>query len=611
MPLDKRIHKVMIIGSGGVRVGQAAEFDYSGSQALKALREEGIKTVLLNPNVATLQTSHDMTDSLYLEPITPEFVEQVIQLEKPDGVLLSFGGQTALNIGVELEGKGVFERYGVRILGTPIEAVKTTEDRESFKRALDRVGAKTAPSRSAHSTEEAEHITNELGFPVMLRPAYILGGLGSQVVRRKEDLEPAVRAALMSSPIGQVLVEKYLHHWKEVEYEMVRDGADNCIAVCNMENFDPLGIHTGDSIVVAPSQTLTNSEYHRLRAASIRIVRSIGIVGECNIQFALDPRSETFFVIEINARLSRSSALASKATGYPLAYVAAKLALGYNLDEITNKVTGVTQACFEPALDYIVVKVPKWEMRKFEGVETSIGSQMKSIGEVMSIGRRFEEAIQKAVRMLELGRELVEKRKRSQKTIQKELRDPTDDRLFTVVDAFMIGMTVEEITSLSGIDPWFLDKIERIVDVYRLITGMTFGDADLKENLKKAKAAGFSDNQIASLMGTAPARIRAVRTHFGIVPAVKQIDTLAAEYPARTNYLYMTYNGTTDDIPLRTEAQVFVIGAGPIRIGSSVEFDWCTMNCVWELKRKGYRTTVLNNNPETVSTDYDMSDKLY
>ncbi|MBU4330931.1 MAG: carbamoyl-phosphate synthase (glutamine-hydrolyzing) large subunit [Acidobacteria bacterium] len=611
MPLDKRIQKVLIIGSGGVRVGQAAEFDYSGSQALKALREEGIKTVLLNPNVATLQTSHDMTDSLYLEPITPEFVEQVIQLEKPDGVLLSFGGQTALNIGVELEGKGVFERYGVRILGTPIEAVKTSEDRESFKRALDRVGAKTAPSRSAHSTEEAEHITNELGFPVMLRPAYILGGLGSQVVRRKEDLEPAVRAALMSSPIGQVLVEKYLHHWKEVEYEMVRDGADNCIAVCNMENFDPLGIHTGDSIVVAPSQTLTNSEYHRLRAASIRIVRSIGIVGECNIQFALDPKSETFFVIEINARLSRSSALASKATGYPLAYVAAKLALGYNLDEITNKVTGVTQACFEPALDYIVVKVPKWEMRKFEGVETRIGSQMKSIGEVMSIGRRFEEALQKAVRMLELGRELVEKRKRSQKAIQAELQNPTDDRLFTVVDAFMIGMTVEEITSLSGIDPWFLDKIERIVDVYRLITGMTFGDADLKENLKKAKAAGFSDNQIASLMGTAPARIRAVRTHFGIVPAVKQIDTLAAEYPARTNYLYMTYNGTTDDIPLRTEAQVFVIGAGPIRIGSSVEFDWCTMNCVWELKRKGYRTTVLNNNPETVSTDYDMSDKLY
>jgi len=611
MPKDQSIKKILILGSGGVRVGQAAEFDYSGSQALKALREERIETVLINPNVATLQTSHDMTDKLYLEPINPDIVEQVIKKEKPDGVLLSFGGQTALNVGVILFDTGIFDKYGVRVLGTGIETIKKTEDRAEFKKALDKIDAQTAPSDTAQSVAEAKKIASRLGFPLMLRPAYILGGLGSSIVGREEELESAVETGLTQSPVRQILVEQYLHHWKEVEYEVVRDRADNCITVCNMENFDPLGIHTGDSIVVAPSQTLTNDEYHMLRTSSIKIIRSLGIVGECNIQYALDPRSDTYYVIEVNARLSRSSALASKATGYPLAYVAAKLSIGYCLSEITNKVTGVTKACFEPALDYIVVKVPKWEMRKFAGVKAEIGTQMKSIGEVMSIGRSFEEALHKAVRMLELGRELVVEGDFDIDRIKEDLRFPTDHRLFSVVEAFLYGLKVEDIHELTGIDPWFLHKLENIVRHYSIIKKIRFSDPDLEVKLRKAKELGFSDNQIAMLMGSSHARIRAVRQHLGIFPSVKQIDTLAAEYPAQTNYLYVTYNGRHDDISFQKEAQIIVIGAGPIRIGSSVEFDWCTMNCVWELRKKGYKTTVLNCNPETVSTDYDMSDKLY
>ena len=611
MPKDPTIKKVLIIGSGGVRIGQAAEFDYSGSQALKALREENIETVLINPNVATLQTSHDMTDKLYLEPITPGFVEQVIEKEKPDGLLLSFGGQTALNTGVQLADSRILKKHNVRVLGTGIDAIKNTEDREEFKKALDKVGAKAAPSKSATSLEEAQRIAGRLGYPLMLRPAYILGGLGSSVVWDESGLSKAMEMGLKQSPIGQVLVEKYLHHWKEVEYEVVRDQKDNCITVCNMENFDPLGIHTGDSIVIAPSQTLTNNEYHMLRTASINIIRSIGIIGECNIQFALDPKSQTFYVIEINARLSRSSALASKATGYPLAYVAAKLSVGYTLPEITNKVTGVTQSCFEPALDYIVVKVPKWEMRKFEGVKPHVGSQMKSIGEVMSIGRRFEEVLQKAVRMLELGRELVAEGTDNIESIKEELANPTDHRLFAVMEALRLGLSIGEIHDLSGIDPWYLNKLKNIVTAYKDIKGTRFSDEDFPAKLREAKELGFSDVQIADLMGSSRVRVRDIRKFMGIVPAVKQIDTLAAEYPAKTNYLYMTYNGRSDDIIFEREAQIIVLGAGPIRIGSSVEFDWCTMNCVWELREKGYKTTVLNCNPETVSTDYDMSDKLY
>jgi carbamoyl-phosphate synthase large subunit len=611
MPRDKNIKKVLIIGSGGIKVGQAAEFDYSGSQALKALKEEGIETIILNPNIATIQTSHDMADKVYLEPITPKFVESVIKEEMPDAILLAFGGQTALNTGVALAEKGVLDKYGVKILGTSLEAIKKTEDREEFRKALGKIGARTAPSKSAFSVYEAKAIAKEIGFPVIIRPAYILGGLGSSVAWNKDDLESKVKVGLKQSVIGQVLVEKYLHHWKEIEYEVVRDSEDNCITVCNMENFDPMGVHTGDSIVVAPSQTLTNNEYHMLRSASIRIVRSLGIIGECNIQFALDPKSDKFYVIEINARLSRSSALASKATGYPLAYIAAKLAIGYTLSEIKNKVTKVTLSCFEPALDYIVIKVPKWEMRKFEEVEKQIGPQMKSIGEAMAIGRRFEEALQKAVRMLEIGRELIEEDESDIKKIKSELKEPDDQRLFAIVDAIRAGLSINEINALSGVDPWFLYKIMNLVEIYKKLKKIRFSDPNFKEELKNAKEFGFSDFQIAELLGTSGDKIRFLRNHLGIMPVVKQIDTLAAEYPAKTNYLYLTYNGSTDDIKFKEKAKIIVIGAGPIRIGSSVEFDWCTMNCVWELKEKGYNTVVVNCNPETVSTDYDMSDKLY
>ncbi len=613
MARDNSIKKVMIIGSGGIRIGQAAEFDYSGSQALKALREEGIETVLVNPNVATIQTSHDLADKVYLEPITADFIEKIINKERPDGILLGFGGQTALNAGVELHEKGVLRRYGVRVLGTPVESIVRTEDREKFKKAVQEAGAGVAPSVSCSSAGESRKAAVDIGYPVIARPAYILGGLGSGVAWDEKGLDEVVKKGLKHSRIGQVLIEKYLHHWKEVEYEVMRDGRDNCITVCCMENFDPMGVHTGDSIVVAPSQTLTDTEYHWLREISINVVRSLGIVGECNIQFALNPAKMECVVIEINARLSRSSALASKATGYPLAYVAAKLALGYALPQLSNKITQVTSTCFEPALDYLVVKVPRWEARKFEGVDPGLGSQMKAIGEVMAIGRTFEEVIQKAVRMLEIGRELVEEKPvyDSLADIREELKKPTDRRLFAVADALKAGLTVDEIHETSGIDPWFLHKIKNITDMHGMLREAVFSDPQFRTTLEKAKKLGFSDGQIADLMGVTPERIRALRKYHEILPVVKQIDTLAAEYPAKTNYLYMTYNGSSDDIDFSEKGEVLVIGAGPIRIGSSVEFDWCTMNCVWELKEKGYTTIVANCNPETVSTDYDMSDKLY
>jgi len=613
MPRDKRIKRVIIIGSGGIRIGQAAEFDYSGSQALKAMREEGIETVLVNPNVATIQTSYDMADKVYLEPVTPEFMEKIILKERPDGIILGFGGQTALNTGVKLAKLGVLLKHGVRVLGTSVEAIMKTEDRLEFKRAIQAAGASVAPSDSCSNLAGAKKAAQKIGYPVIVRPAYVLGGLGSGIAWNEDELAGIVKKGLRHSMIGQVLVEKYLHHWKEIEFEIIRDGHDNCITVCSMENFDPMGVHTGDSIVVAPAQTLTNNECHWLREISLRVVRSLGIVGECNIQFALNPAALECCVIEINARLSRSSALASKATGYPLAYVAAKLALGYTLPELTNKITQVTSACFEPALDYVVVKVPRWEARKFDDIDTRLGSQMKAIGEVMAIGRTFEEIIQKAVRMLGIGRELVEDVPVGDdvEAIRRELRTPTDQRLFAVADGIKAGLSIDEIYDLSGIDRWFLYKIKNIVEMHARLKSARFGEPGFPDMLLHAKRLGFSDMQISGLMGVSPEKIRSLRKYYGVVPVVKQVDTLAAEYPAKTNYLYMTYNGSTDDIDFSEKGEVIVLGAGPIRIGSSVEFDWCTVNCVWELHEKGYTTIVVNCNPETVSTDYDMSDKLY
>ncbi len=613
MPKSKSIKKVVIIGSGGVRVGQAAEFDYSGSQALKALKEEGVETVLINPNVATIQTSTEMATKVYLEPITPAFVEKIIRIEKPDGILLSFGGQTALNVGVKLAKRGVFKKYKVKVLGTPVEAIMETEDRENFRKAMQKAKVPIPPSKTVSSVEDALEIAEKIGYPVIVRPAYTLGGLGSSVSWNKAELRRMCRIGLKQSMIGQVLVEKYLHNWKEIEYEVVRDSKNNCITVCNMENIDAMGVHTGDSIVVAPCQTLTNKEIHMLRSASIRVIRSLNIIGECNIQFALDPKSDQYYAIEVNARLSRSSALASKATGYPLAYIAAKLAVGYTLDELVNKITRVTKACFEPALDYMVIKIPRWEFQKFKDAQRNLGSQMKAIGEVMALGRTFEETLQKAVRELEIGMELVGKEIEitGLKELENDLKNPTDRRLFRVVDSLRLGMPIEKIYELSGIDPWFLHKIKRIIETREMLEKTRLSDPDFRETLVLAKKMGFSDEQISECMGVSQSKVRDLRKHFGIVPCVKQIDTLAAEYPAKTNYLYFTYNGSEDDPDFKDSAKVLVIGAGPIRIGSSVEFDWCTMNCVWTLKKKGLRPVVINCNPETVSTDYDMSDKLY
>ncbi len=617
---DIKTNKVLILGSGALKIGEAGEFDYSGAQALKALREEGISTVLINPNIATVQTSEGMADKIYFLPVTPYFVERVIEKERPDGILLAFGGQTALNCGVELYRTGVLERYGVRVLGTPVQAIMDTEDRELFVEKLNEIDIKTISSEAVESVDDALRVARSLGYPVIVRAAYALGGLGSGFCDNDDELRALVEKALSFSP--QVLVEKSLKGWKEVEYEVVRDRFDNCITVCNMENFDPLGIHTGESIVVAPSQTLSNDDYHYLRSLAIKIIRHIGIVGECNVQYAYDPSSMDYRVIEVNARLSRSSALASKATGYPLAFVAAKLALGYGLFDLKNNVTQSTSAFFEPALDYVVVKIPRWDLGKFHGVDRHIGSSMKSVGEVMAIGRTFEEAIQKGLRMIGQGMHgFVENKDINIPDIETALAAPTDRRIFVIAKAFANGYTVDRIHELTKIDRWFLYKLRNIIDTSEELESYN----DLKEIpqilLRKAKQQGFSDFQIArSVFKTAFAEdtdgcclaVRYFRKSLGIVPVVKQIDTLAAEYPAATNYLYLTYNGTQNDIDyVGDHRSVVVLGSGAYRIGSSVEFDWCSVNALMTARKEGWRSVMINYNPETVSTDYDMCDRLY
>jgi len=608
--------KVLVLGSGSLKIGQAGEFDYSGSQCLKALREEGIQTVLINPNIATIQTSEGMADSIYFLPVTPYFVEKVIEKEKPDGIMLSFGGQTALNCGVELSDEGIFKKHKVNVLGTQVQTIKDTEDRKLFVDRLNEIKLKTPESEAADNVEGCLRIADRLKYPVMLRVAYALGGAGSGVSLSEEELRKnAMRAFAYSS---QVLVEKYLGGWKEVEYEVVRDAYDNCITVCNMENFDPMGIHTGESIVVAPSQTLTNNEYHKLRDISIKVIRHLGIVGECNIQFALDPYSEDYRIIEVNARLSRSSALASKATGYPLAFIAAKLALGYSLVELENKITKATKSCFEPALDYIVVKIPRWDLQKFKKVNFEIGSEMKSVGEVMSIGRKFEEAIQKAIRMLNIGLHGLAGNRLQFSNVENELKNPTDKRLLAIADAIKKGMPIERIFELTKIDKWFLYKIKNVVETEKELLKHDIKNAP-KELIKSAKQQGFSDFQIAKMlfkedssdMLSKKLEVRKLRKKYGILPVVKQIDTLAAEYPAKTNYLYLTYNGEEDDIKPEDKKSVIVLGSGAYRIGSSVEFDWCCVNAVFTLNKIGYKTIMINYNPETVSTDYDVCDRLY
>ncbi len=608
----------MVLGSGAIKIGEAAEFDYSGSQCLKALKEEGIETVIINPNIATIQTDPRLSDKVYLLPVTPEYVEKVIQKEKPDGLLLGFGGQTALNCGMELYKQGVLEKYDVKVLGTPVSAIEDTGDRERFREAMLRAGVPPLRSKAAISVKEALAIADEIGYPVIIRVAYTLGGKGAGVAHNVKELREIATRGLAQSRINQVLVEEYVGHWKEVEYEVMRDFNDNCLTVCNMENFDPMGVHTGDSIVVAPSQTLTNREYHFIRSTSIKAIRALGIVGECNIQWALHPKSEEFRVIEVNSRLSRSSALASKVTGYPLAYIATKLTIGYTLPELLNKVTEVTTACFEPALDYITVKIPRWDLQKFKLADRHVGPQMRSVGEVMSIGRCFEEALQKAVRMLDTGRiGLVcnpdESESESLERIRDVLTNPTDERLYKIVKALKMGISIEEIYQLSGVDPFFLHKIQKIVDMENKLRSLHLEDSTAIDTLREAKRIGFSDEQIAICTNSTEPEVRQFRRTTGIIPAVKQIDTLAAEWPAKTNYLYMTYGGDEDDVDFsKNKTKVMVLGAGVFRIGSSVEFDWCGVNTVWALKKYGVQEAIMvNYNPETVSTDYDVSDKLY
>ena len=614
------IKKVLLLGFGALKIGEAGEFDYSGSQALKALREEGIETVLINPNIATVQTSEGVADQIYFLPVQPYFVERVIQKERPDGILLSFGGQTALNCGVELFKSGVLEKYNVKVLGTPVQAIMDTEDRELFVDRLNEIDVKTIKSEACETIEQARSAAAQLGYPVIIRAAYALGGLGSGFCDDEEELNKLAEKAFSFSP--QVLVEKSLKGWKEIEYEVVRDRYDNCITVCNMENFDPLGIHTGESIVIAPSQTLTNSEYHKLRALSIKIIRHIGIVGECNVQYAFDPKSEDYRVIEVNARLSRSSALASKATGYPLAFVAAKLGLGYGLFELKNSVTKTTSAFFEPALDYVVCKIPRWDLSKFRGVDRELGSSMKSVGEVMAIGRNFEEAIQKGLRMIGQGMHgFVENKELEIDNIDEALREPTDKRVFIISKAMHKGYTINQIHDLTKIDKWFLYKLKHIIDIDETLKACKSVNVLDKELLRTAKIYGFSDFQIARAvglerevgnMGKAGLMIRRLRKSYGILPVVKQIDTLAAEYPAQTNYLYVTYSGTTSDIDFANDKRsIIVLGSGAYRIGSSVEFDWCGVQALNTIRKQGYRSVMVNYNPETVSTDYDMCDRLY
>ncbi len=616
---DESIKKVLLLGSGALKIGEAGEFDYSGSQALKALREEGVSTVLINPNIATVQTSEGVADQIYFLPIQPYFVERVIQKEHPDGILLAFGGQTALNCGVELDRLGILEKYNVKVLGTPVKAIMNTEDRELFVQQLDEIDIKTIKSEACETVEQARKAAATLGYPVIIRAAYALGGLGSGFADNEEELDKICEKAFSFSP--QVLVEKSLKGWKEIEYEVVRDQYDNCITVCNMENFDPLGIHTGESIVIAPSQTLTNSEYHKLRKLAIKIVRHIGIVGECNVQYAFDPKSEDYRVIEVNARLSRSSALASKATGYPLAFVAAKLGMGYGLFELKNSVTKTTSAFFEPALDYVVCKIPRWDLSKFRGVDKELGSSMKSVGEVMAIGRNFEEAIQKGLRMIGQGMHgFVENKELEIKDIEAALREPTDKRIFVISKAMHKGYTVDQIHELTKIDHWFLYKLKHIIDVDEQLKNCNINTLD-KTLLRTAKIYGFTDFQIARAVGLedevdnmhkAVLVVRQLRKSYGILPVVKQIDTLAAEYPAQTNYLYVTYSGVDSDIKFETDRKsVIVLGSGAYRIGSSVEFDWCGVQALNTIRKQGYRSIMINYNPETVSTDYDMCDRLY
>lgn len=631
---ESNIKKVLLLGSGALKIGEAGEFDYSGSQALKALKEEGIETILINPNIATVQTSEGVADQIYFLPVTPYFVEKVIQKERPDGIMLAFGGQTALNCGVALYKEGVLEKYGVKVLGTPVQAIIDTEDRELFVGKLNEIDVKTIKSEAVENVADARRAARELGYPVIVRAAYALGGLGSGFCDNEAELDVLVERAFSFSP--QVLVEKSLRGWKEVEYEVVRDRFDNCITVCNMENFDPLGIHTGESIVIAPSQTLTNKEYHKLRELAIRIIRHIGIVGECNVQYAFDPESEDYRVIEVNARLSRSSALASKATGYPLAFVAAKLGLGYGLFDLKNSVTKTTSSFFEPALDYVVCKIPRWDLGKFHGVDKELGSSMKSVGEVMAIGRTFEEAIQKGLRMIGQGMHgFVENKELVIPDIDKALREPTDKRIFVISKAFRAGYTVDQVHELTKIDKWFLRKLMNIMQTSEELRKLKVESGELKvkdsamvfnsqlstlnsQLLRRAKVQGFSDFQIARALGYEGDMedgilcVRNYRKSKGIVPVVKQIDTLAAEYPAQTNYLYLTYSGVANDIEYSDDGKsIVVLGSGAYRIGSSVEFDWCGVQALNTIRKEGWRSVMINYNPETVSTDYDMCDRLY
>ena len=606
--MSNDIKKVLLLGSGALKIGEAGEFDYSGSQALKALKEEGIETVLINPNIATVQTSEGVADRIYFLPVTPFFVEKVIEKERPQGIMLAFGGQTALNCGVELFQSGILEKYNLQVLGTPVEAIMNTEDRELFIGKLNEINVKTIKSEACETIEQARQAAAELGYPVILRAAYALGGLGSGFCDNEEELNKLAEKAFSFSP--QVLVEKSLKGWKEIEYEVVRDRFDNCITVCNMENFDPLGIHTGESIVIAPSQTLTNSEYHKLRELSIRIVRHVGIVGECNVQYAFDPNSEDYRVIEVNARLSRSSALASKATGYPLAFVAAKLGLGYGLFELKNSVTKTTSAFFEPALDYVVCKIPRWDLGKFRGVDRELGSSMKSVGEVMAIGRTFEEVIQKGLRMIGQGMHgFVDNKEIKIDNVEEALREPTDKRIFVIEKAFKAGYTIDQIHDLTKIDRWFLQKLYNIHKTDQELHACTSINVLDNELMRKAKIQGFTDFQIARAVGMeqdmdiekAIMAVRARRKQAGIVPVVKQIDTLAAEYPAQTNYLYVTYSGIAHDIQFEHDKRsVVVLGSGAYRIGSSVEFDWCGVQALNTIRREGYRSIMINYNTETV-----------
>ena len=619
--MKENIKKVLLLGSGALKIGEAGEFDYSGSQALKALKEEGIETILINPNIATVQTSEGVADQIYFLPVTPYFVEKVIQKEKPEGIMLAFGGQTALNCGVALYKEGILEKYNVKVLGTPVQAIMDTEDRELFVQKLNEINVKTIKSEAVENAEDARRAAKELGYPVIVRAAYALGGLGSGFCDNEQQLDVLVEKAFSFSP--QVLVEKSLRGWKEVEYEVVRDRFDNCITVCNMENFDPLGIHTGESIVIAPSQTLTNKEYHKLRELAIRIIRHIGIVGECNVQYAFDPESEDYRVIEVNARLSRSSALASKATGYPLAFVAAKLGLGYGLFDLKNSVTKTTSAFFEPALDYVVCKIPRWDLGKFHGVDKELGSSMKSVGEVMAIGRTFEEAIQKGLRMIGQGMHgFVENKELVISDIDKALREPTDKRIFVISKAFRAGYTIDQVHELTKIDKWFLQKLMNIMKTSEELHSWGNNHKQIvdlpNELLRKAKVQGFSDFQIARAIGyegdmeDGILYIRKHRKEAGILPVVKQIDTLAAEYPAQTNYLYLTYSGVANDVRyLGDHKSIVVLGSGAYRIGSSVEFDWCGVQALNTIRKEGWRSVMINYNPETVSTDYDMCDRLY